>query len=98
MMTAISLFVTNTRRLRYALTLSLLLIIGITFWELGINSLDLWLYNSIPLLFALSTLKLKMLFVQGFVLLGAFLLEEARYRRFFSTNNPRLQEQNNYQP
>jgi hypothetical protein len=98
-MTAISLFISNARRLRYALTLSILLVIGIIFWEFGINGLDLWLYNSVPLLFALNTLKLKMLFVQGFVLLGAFLLEEARYRRFFPAwTIPRRQEQITYQP
>lgn len=86
-MTALSFLVSNARRLRYALTLSMLLVIGIIFWNLGIHSLDLWLYDSVPLLFALSILKLKILFVQGFVLLGAFLLEEARQRRFFNTDD-----------
>jgi hypothetical protein len=80
LMAIIALIVSNKRRLRYVLTLLVLLVAGIGFWQLGLNGSDLWLYNAIPLLFALSTLKLKMLFVQGFILLGAFLLEQARSR------------------
>jgi hypothetical protein len=93
LMAVIALLVSNKRRLPYVLTLLMLLVAGIGFWQLGINGWDVWLYNTIPLLFALSTLKLKMLFVQGFVLLGAFLLEEARDRNlvFASTTRSNVQ-------
>jgi hypothetical protein len=83
----ISLFVVSRRRLRYIVTFLGLLISGIVFWQLGINGSDLWLYDTMPLLFALSTLKLKMLFVQAFVLLGAFVVEEVRNRASFSTES-----------
>jgi hypothetical protein len=99
LMATIAFVVGNKRRLRYVLTLLGLLVTGIAFWQLGINGSDLWLYDAIPLLFALSTLKLKILFVQGFILLGAFLLEEARDRDLlFGSTTPRKHEQMTHGP
>jgi hypothetical protein len=67
--------------LRYILSLLLLLSVGIIFWQFGLTGQSLWLYETFPPLFALNTLKLKMIFTQAYVLIVAFLVDEARERR-----------------
>lgn len=78
-----TLFVRNPRRLRFILSLLLLLSLGVLFWQFGIKGQSLWLYEIFPPLFALNTLKLKMIFIQAYVLIVAFLVDEARERKFF---------------
>jgi hypothetical protein len=78
---AFALFVRNRHRLRYILSLLLLLSVGIIFWQFGLTGQSLWLYETFPPLFALNTLKLKMIFTQAYVLIVAFLVDEARERR-----------------
>ncbi len=80
--TLFALFVRDPRRLRFILGLLLLLSVGVLFWQFGITGQSLWLYEIFSPLFAVNTLKLKMIFTQAYVLIVAFLIDEARERRF----------------
>lgn len=88
-----TLFVKNKFRLKYILSLLLLLSAVVLFWTLGLKDSTLWLYEEIPLLFAINTIKLKMIMTQAYILIIAFLIDEAQekgiigltYRRITAT-------------
>ncbi len=86
-----TLFVRNTRRLGLILSFLLLLSVGILFWQLGIMGSSLWMYEIFPPLFALNTIKLKMMFTQAFVLVVGLLVDEAQERHLFGLTGKRVQ-------
>jgi len=78
-LTGLSAFLTLLIRRKSKYLLSSLLVASmiVGFWQLGLMGKIWWLYDAIPFLYALNTIKMKMMLAQTFGMIVAFLLDGA---------------------
>ncbi len=80
------------RRRKYMVSSLLLIVLLLLFWQQSKAGTIFWLYEIVPPLYALNTLKLKMMLTMAFAILVALLIDEASARGFLDLRINQNQE------